>query len=548
MRKATSISWKRSSACSTGSAPRITRNSTPCRWTRRSSLALALAALAAAAPLPLAADIDAPAWADLTEPHLAIVPRTPEEAARIAAVTAPPTEFFAPQRFEENSGGAATVRARDNADAFSQPSANLGFDDQLLFRVGNGLFRRVWVSAPSSTIASDGLGPLYNARSCQRCHLKDGRGHTPDGPDDNAVSMFLRVSVPGTEADAVAEIADYIATAPDPVYGSQLQDFALPGIAPEYRLSVAYEEIEVPLSGGELALLRRPTYTAADLGYGPLAEGAMLSPRVAPQMIGLGLLEAIPQDDILARADPDDADGDGISGRPNIVMSLEYGVPMLGRFGHKAGMPTIREQSAAAFAGDIGIATPLHPAVAGECTAAQADCLAAPGGGDPEQGGFEVDDEGLDLVTFYSRNLAVPARRDVNDPEVLRGKAVFHATGCSVCHAPAFVTHRLEGDPAQSFQLIWPYTDLLLHDMGEGLADDRPEARATGREWRTAPLWGIGLTGTVSGHTEFLHDGRARSLLEAVLWHGGEAETQRDAVVAMDPGDRAALLRFLESL
>ncbi len=493
-------------------------------------------------------------WAGLEDVHLDTVPRTGAERARIAAVTAFPEDFSAPWPFEENSGGAQTVRARAMADAFSQPAGNLTFEQELDFKVGNGMFRRVWVSAPSSTIASDGLGPLYNARSCQRCHLKDGRGHPPEGPEDDAVSMFLRVSIPAPElaANDVADIERYIAgthsTAPEPTYGTQLQDFSLPGHAAEYRLNVTYDEIEVPLSGGEVAQLRRPTYGAADLGYGPLHPDAMLSPRVAPQMIGMGLLEAIPAEDILAWADPEDADGDGISGSPQIVWSDVHDRPMLGRFGHKAGNPTVLEQTASAFAGDIGISNPIHTAGSGECTDAQTDCTAARDGGDAEQGGFEIDRTGLDLVAFYSRTLAVPARRDVGDPQVLRGRQVFHETGCTACHRPNYVTHRLQGDDPASFQLIWPYTDLLLHDMGPALADNRPEGRADGREWRTPPLWGIGLTATVSGHTNFLHDGRARSLLEAVLWHGGEAQGARDTVVEMPPVDRAALIRYLESL
>jgi CxxC motif-containing protein (DUF1111 family) len=231
-----------------------------------------------------------------------------------------------------------------------------------------------------------------------------------------------------------------------------------------------------------------------------------------------------------------------------VVWSDVHDRPMLGRFGLKAGKPTVLEQSAAAFAGDMGLSTPIHPAGSGECTARQTACLAAAHGGDAGQSGFEVDQVGLDLVAFYSRTLAVPARRDVADPAVLRGRETFFAAGCAGCHRPTYVTHRLAGDDPASFQLIWPYSDLLLHDMGEGLADGRPEGRASGREWRTAPLWGVGLTGTVSGHSFFLHDGRARSLLEAVLWHGGEAQAARDAVVGMDPGDRAALIRFLESL
>jgi CxxC motif-containing protein (DUF1111 family) len=481
------------------------------------------------------------------EPHLNIIPRTTSETARIASVTTPPTDFSAAVRFEEMSAGAATVRVRRNADAFSQPSGNISFEDELNFKVGNGLFRKLWVSSPSSTLASDGLGPLYNARSCQRCHIKDGRGHPPEAEDTNAISMFLRVSIPGTANDNIAEIEDYIATRPEPTYGSQLQDFAVQGHPAEYALGVTYSDEIMTLSDGETATLRHPKYEAKNLGYGAMHSDAMFSPRVAPQMIGLGLLEAIPAADIMALTDPDDANGDGISGRANIVWSAQYDQPMLGRFGLKAGSPTIREQSAAAFSGDIGISSPLFPNGAGECTDAQTECQTATHG-DQDDRITEVDDQGLDLVTFYSRNLGVPARRDVDDPDVLRGKAVFYQTGCIACHQPSFVTHRLVDQPEQSFQLIWPYTDMLLHDMGAGLADNRPEARATGTEWRTPPLWGIGLTEQVSGHTYFLHDGRARSLLEAVLWHGGEAQAQRDAVVTLPKADRDALIRYLESL
>jgi CxxC motif-containing protein (DUF1111 family) len=228
---------------------------------------------------------------------------------------------------------------------------------------------------------------------------------------------------------------------------------------------------------------------------------------------------------------------------------VEFGTPMLGRFGLKGGAPTVREQSAGAFAGDMGLSTPLHPDPWGECTSAQPGCIDASHGQEPDiRDGLEVDAESLDLVTFYSRNLGVPERRTVDDPQVLRGKAVFYATGCQSCHTPKHVTHRLDGQPEQSFQLIWPYTDLLLHDMGPGLADNRPEDRATGLEWKTPPLWGIGLTEQVSGHSQYLHDGRARSLLEAILWHGGEAQAQRDAVAALSSEDREALLAFLGSL
>jgi CxxC motif-containing protein (DUF1111 family) len=482
----------------------------------------------------------------LDDRHLPVAPRTAAEAARIADVLAAPTDFTVPAPFEHMSAGAATVRATGTADAFSLPSGNISFERAFDFKLGNALFRKTWIAAPASTLASDGLGPLYNARACQDCHLKDGRGHVP-APGERGVSMFLRIAVPGGRTPDAIE--GYLATQGHPVYGRQLQDFASPGQVPEGQMTIAYATLPVTLADGVTVTLRAPTYAIADPAYGSLPPDLMLSPRVAPQMIGLGLLEAIPAAGILARQDADDANGDGISGRANIVMSVEYGAPMLGRFGLKAGAATVREQSAAAFSGDMGLSTSLHPDPWGECTDAQDSCRDAPHGQEPGvRDGLEVDQASFDLVVFYSRNLGVPARRNVDDAAVLRGKEIFHAAQCAACHVPNHVTNRLEGQPEQSFQLIWPYTDLLLHDMGPGLADGMPEGRATGTEWRTPPLWGIGLTAQVSGHTEFLHDGRARSLLEAILWHGGEAQGARDAIVALPQPDRDALILFLESL
>lgn len=296
--------------------------------------------------------------------YLHIVPRTDAERARIEAVTRPTSDFSGPERFERLPAGAATSQKRLNADAYSHFSPSMPFARELDFKVGNGLFRKLWVSAPSSTLASDGLGPLFNARACQHCHLKDGRGHPPDAAAGDAVSFALKISVPVERAALRAELAsylDYAPTAPHPVYGGQVQDLGIQGQAAEGRVEVGYEEIEVPLSGGEVAHLRRPTYNVADPAYGPLGAAAALSPRVAPQMIGLGLLEAIPEADILAWADPDDSDGDGISGKPQIAWSTEWNAVRVGRFGYKAGKATIREQAAAAFAADLGISTPLHP-------------------------------------------------------------------------------------------------------------------------------------------------------------------------------------------
>jgi CxxC motif-containing protein (DUF1111 family) len=265
-------------------------------------------------------------------------------------------------------------------------------------------------------------------------------------------------------------------------------------------------------------------------------------------MIGLGLLEAIPEEQILAHADRDDRDGDGISGRANAVWSEERQAPMLGRFGWKAGQPTLAQQSASALAGDIGISNPLAPFPWGECSAAEKACRAAPDGNSPQYEDLEAPGEVMDEILFYVRHLAVPARRALYDEQTLRGKELFYDAGCSACHVPKYVTARDAAEPALQYQLIWPYSDMLLHDMGEGLADHRPEGRADGREWRTQPLWSIGLTAAVNGHTYFLHDGRARNLTEAILWHGGEAQAARDRFAAMSKEEREDLLAFVNSL
>lgn len=465
-----------------------------------------------------------------------------------AKILEPTSDFSKPERFEELSGGSATNRKRMGKDAFSQPSANLPFADRGQFFVGNGFFKRLWVTAPSSTQAADGLGPLYNARACQRCHLKDGRGHPPE-PGETAVSMFLRLSIPPQTDDDRALLASGEASIiPDPTYGGQLQHFAVPGHVAEGQMVIQYETFEIDMGDGTKQAMRRPIYSIADLGYGDLHDEVMLSPRVASPMIGLGLLEAIADEDIRAHADPDDLDGDGISGRVQEVWSAKLGRIALGRFGWKSGNATIADQSAGAMAGDIGISNPLKPDHWGDCTEAQVGCRQTLHGGSAQYDDLEAHAEVMDLVVYYSQNLAVPARRNVDGPEVLRGKQAFYEAGCISCHTPKHATRTDWPDPNLKGQLIWPYTDLLLHDMGDGLADYRSEARADGREWRTAPLWGIGMTETVNGHTQFLHDGRARNLTEAILWHSGEAEDAKERFRTMDAETRADLLDFLGSL
>lgn len=472
---------------------------------------------------------------------------TAEDLARVRSITAMPEHFDAAESFEALSAGAATVRTKVlNRDIFSQPSANLDFEGRQRFQIGNGLFRKDWVPAPSSTQASDGLGPLFNARSCQGCHLKDAGGVVPDAGEE-PVSLFLRLSVPPrTEAER-RDLEHALSVIPEPTYGHQLQTFAVPGLPAEARMQIEWEEIEVALNGGETATLRKPHYRITDLGYGPMREDVMISPRIAPQMIGLGLLEAIHEADILANANRRN-DPDGVRGKVRLVRDAATGGVTIGRFGWKGGQPDVKHQSAGAFFDDMGLSTPLKPSHWGECTPRQKACLQMPHGAQPHLGEEEVPGELLDFVAFYAANLAVPARRDIDDARVLAGKKLFHEARCTTCHVPKYVTRRDAAQPEHAFQLIWPYTDLLLHDMGEGLADHRPEGNATGTEWRTPPLWGMGLVRQVNERGSFLHDGRARTPLEAILWHDGEARAARDRVVAMTPEQRADLLRFLESL
>ncbi len=328
---------------------------------------------------------------------------------------------------------------------------------------------------------------------------------------------------------------------PDPRYGHQLQNRAVAGILPEAQTQIRYREIEGAFADGTGYTLLQPQYALAAPAYGAPHDELLVSPRVANQMIGLGLLEAVPEADLLARADPNDADGDGVSGRPNYVWDAFNGRRALGRFGWKANQPHLLQQVAAAFAADMGITSALFPAE--ECTDSQAECRAQPTGGAPE-----IASDDLHKVVLYASALAVPARRDWDDPQVLAGKRLFRTLGCVACHVPVQQTGIHPTIPALSHQRIRPYTDLLLHDMGEGLADGRPDFEANGREWRTPPLWGIGLFETVNGHTRYLHDGRARNLMEAVLWHGGEAERAKERVLHLTAAERRALLAFLESL
>lgn len=433
---------------------------------------------------------------------------------------------------EELLGGQATIFLKSKM-AFSLPAPGLNNDEELLFGVGNSFFNQAWVGSPASTKARDGLGPTFNARSCSSCHFKDGRGRAPEPGEIHNNGYLIRLSVPGTGA--------HNSPKPDPKYGGQLQDHSLQSVPTEGAFSITYTEIKGKFADGTPYSLRKPEVTINNLGYGALSGGIMTSSRVAPQMIGLGLLDAIPEETLLAKADPNDANGDGISGRPNYVWDVAKKKIVIGRFGWKANQPNVFQQSAGAFLGDMGITTSMFPNQ--NCPDGQTDCQNSPDGGTPE-----ISDRNMFNVALYSSSLAVPARRNWKDAQVLKGRNVFRSLGCNNCHLEKISTGKHDYIPAMSNQVIRPYTDLLLHDMGEELADNRPDHEANGKEWRTPPLWGIGLFEAVNGHTNYLHDGRARNLMEAVLWHGGEAEQQKQKVLELSKEERNALIAFLKDL
>ncbi|GFE81026.1 hypothetical protein GCM10011487_30260 [Steroidobacter agaridevorans] len=436
------------------------------------------------------------------------------------------------QLLQPNSGGAMTV-SESSRHAFSRPATNLTVAQRGEFFIGNAFFNSPWVVAPASAGARDGLGPLFNARSCDQCHNNDGRGQPPLKEGEPPVSLVIQFATPTPGANNEPQA--------DPNYGVNFNPFGIGGVAAEGKLRIRHREVAGTFGDGTSYTLLAPEYAFEELAYGELAADTKLSPRVAPAVFGSGLLEAIPETQIMERSDPDDADNDGISGRPNHVWDPLAGRAVLGRFGWKLNQPDIAHQTAAAFSSEIGMTSSFRPAEI--CMPAQTACGAAPSGGEPE-----ISDEIFEHMVRYQRMLAVPVRRNLESPEVKRGARLFLESGCESCHRATFRTGNVKDQPWLSDQTIHPFTDMLLHDMGEGLADGRADFAASGSEWRTSPLWGLGLQKMVNGHTRLLHDGRARDVTEAILWHGGEGERAKEAFRNLSTQDREALLRFIDSL
>lgn len=423
------------------------------------------------------------------------------------------------------AGGETTVFLT-TSNAFSTPAANLFGPDLSMHLVGDFQFESAFVTAPAPV--NGGIGPIFNNTSCVSCHAKDGRSGFPS--NINALSgFFLRVSEPGMdEFGGPRPLADY---------GLQIQNQAIFGYQPEAKLNVTYTPIVETFADGTQVILQKPTYSLIDT-YTTFPGNALVSPRLSIPVFGLGLLEAIPESEILMNEDINDSDGDGISGKANYVYNPITNSTELGRFGWKANTATIKEQCAGAYNGDMGITNYVFPFETG---------YGQTNGDDMLGGGLEITDDILDQVVFYCSTLAVPAPRNIEKESVRRGSVIFEDIQCAKCHVPRMTTGS-NVIAAISNQTIYPYTDMLLHDMGEDLADGRPDYLASGNEWKTRPLWGIGLTRVVNGHTDFLHDGRAKNMTEAILWHGGEALNSKNQFKQLTLKDRNDLLDFLNSL
>ncbi|HWK94668.1 MAG TPA: di-heme oxidoredictase family protein [Pseudolabrys sp.] len=387
---------------------------------------------------------------------------------------------------------------------------------------GRTVFHAVWVP-PGEAKEFTGLGPMFNTNSCASCHVDNGRG-APVRADDYAnTSLVVKFAArnDGAGADTIRR------------YGNRFNYWAVAGVPAEGELTVSFETIEGRFADGERYTLQKPVYGFAKLGYGAIEKETLVAVRMAPPIAGLGFLEKVPEEWITARAAANAASGGPVKGKPNAVWDAINFRMTLGRFGWKADTPNLTRIIAAAFITDMGLTSRLFPV--DNCGEMQAACKAA-----AKPGRIEVDDATLDAVAQYVASLPPPR----SDADVESGRALFASTGCSSCHAPAVPVVMPDGTTSE----IAPYTDLLLHDMGEGLADGMPEAAATGREWRTAPLWGLGQVRHTPDRAGYLHDGRARSVSEAILWHGGEATSARDAFMKLDAASREALLSFLGSL
>lgn len=434
---------------------------------------------------------------------------------------------FPEDGYDDRLSGGSFTTLDASTQAFKQAIDGLSERQERVHTIGDGTFDQVFVAAPAPHFG--GLGPIFNNIACINCHRNDGGGFPSTGSSNSG--MLFRISVPGQDEHGGPLAASG--------FGLQIQDQALLGTAPEASATISYTDLPTTYPDGTVVTLRKPAYALTN-PYIALPGSYMLSPRLAPKLVGMGLLENIPESTILSFVDAGDQNGDGITGKANYVYDPQTGRTKIGRFGLKANTATLLVQVATAYQQDMGVTS--YP-TAQESAYGQVQWT--PSSGDVEP---ELIDSLLNYVTFYVQTLAVPARRNVLDSTNKRGAVLFNQVNCSGCHRPTMYTG-VNTAINLSSQRIHPYTDLLVHDMGDGLSDGRPDFLATGNEWRTPPLWGLGmLAKTNGGSAYFLHDGRARSIEEAILWHDGEAAKSRQQFMQLSKADRSALLKFLGSL
>ena len=438
--------------------------------------------------------------------------------------------------------GGETSNQVDNKNSFSLSSRNLEEHMRINFLVGNALFERMWEdSSISKNIAKDGLGPFFSARSCESCHINDGRGHIPLTNKEDKISVVIQIS------QNIAQSNDHIKNIEDDIYGGQISEFAVKDVLKEADIIIDYKYSLAMYEDGRVVELRRPIIKIDNLNYGQFNESTTFSARIAQPMIGLGLIEHISDQSLLMNEDINDTNNDGVSGKANKVWDIENEKLAIGRFGWKAAQPSVYQQTADAFYHDMGLSNKLYSNPF-NCTSKQVECAKAISGNSEEYDDLEVSNDQLDLVTFYSSQLGVPARRSINAENVKKGKEIFFALNCNSCHVESFTTGDSVSHANLNNQIIYPYSDFLLHDMGESLSDGVSEFLAQGSEWRTPPLWGIGLTNIVSEEYGYLHDGRARTIEEAILWHGGEANEIIQNYKKLKKSEVNQLLSFINSL
>jgi len=414
-----------------------------------------------------------------------------------------------------------------------QTEKKLSDEEYDKYILGRSFFTIPWVEAPSATTARDGLGPLFNANTCNSCHPKATRGTLYTNEGNLSRSVIPKLSITSNNSKEHKDLIYTNGLVPEPTYGAQIAINGVHGVKYEAKPEIKFEEIKFVFPDGEEQILLKPKYMLTNLQYGELHKDTDLTFRLAPSLFGVGLLDDIKEEDILANEDEFDKDKDNISGKANIVYSPITGKYELGRFSWKASHTTLKHQIANAAINDMGLTTTIYPTDI--CSDKQEACINAPKARDQ----IDLPDLRLNAIEFFLQNQKI--QKPKIDEEFEKGLALFKQIGCVKCHKDSFTTN--------SGIKIAPFTDLLLHDMGEGLADGRGEFKAQGKEWRTPPLWNLTLSEKVGGNKlRLLHDGRARTFQEAILWHGGEAQGVKENYINLNKKDRETILRFLEEV